>query len=71
MTTKVNGLGWHRNDVANAPFDVPVTAGAKVRFHGLVRLHKLGRGVGPEVDCGALSHTHAVCRGASVEPLFR
>ena len=63
MTAKVNSIGWHRNNVANASFDVPVTAGAEVRLHSLVWLHKAGFSVGPEVDSDSLSHTRTVCRG--------
>lgn len=63
MTTKINGIGRHCNNVANAPFDVTVAAGAEVCLHGLVRLHKRGFGVGPEVDCDAFGHTYK-CAGA-------
>ena len=66
MTAKVNGIRRHRHDVAYASFYVSVTARAEVRLHGLVRLHKAGLSVGPEVDGDSLSHSYTVCPRVTV-----
>ena len=61
MSTKVDRFFWDSDDVADAPFDVSVTAGAQVELDRLVRLHETGLGVCPKIDGDAFGHTHTVC----------
>ncbi len=62
VTAKIDGVGWHGNNMTNATFDVAVAAGAEVSLDSLVRLYKRGVSVGPIVDGGSLRHAHPVCR---------